>query len=137
MDVLRFLLDANFFLEWMLGQERADDVQALLERVDPSVLAISDFSLFSIGIIHVRHGRLREYLTFLNQDIVEQGIQVMTLPLASHGVLIEAAETYRLDFDDAYQYALASLYGLRLVSFDHHFDRTDQGRLEPGRDTIS
>lgn len=131
-----FLLDANVILEWMLDQERAEDVQALFESVDPSALAISDFSLFSIGIIHARHGRLREYLTFLNQDVMEKGIQVMTLPLASHSLLVEAVEKYRFDFDDAYQYALASLYGLRLVSFDHHFDRIEEGRLEPGRDAI-
>ncbi len=131
-----FLLDTNIFLEWMLNRENAGHVQELLERADPSALAISDFSLFSIGIIHVKYGRYREYLTFLNQDIVKKGIQVMTLPLASHGILVEAAEKYRLDFDDAYQYALASLYGLRLVSFDRHFDRTDEGRLEPGRDVI-
>jgi hypothetical protein len=132
-----FLLDTNVFLEWMLDRERADDVQALLERIDPSDLAISDFSLFSIGIIYSRHGRFRDYLTFLDQDILEKGIRVTPLPLESHGIMVEAAERYRLDFDDAYQYALASLYGLRLVSFDHHFDRTDEGRLEPGRDAIS
>ena len=131
-----FLLDTNIFLEWMLNRERADDVQALLERVDPSELAISDFSLFSIGIIYARHGRFREYLTFLDRDILEKGIRVMPLPLESHGIMVEAAEKYRLDFDDAYQYALASLYGLRLVSFDHHFDRIEGGRLEPGRDAI-
>ena len=132
-----FLLDTTIFLEWMLDRERADDVQALLERVDPSVLAISDFSLFSIGIIYARHGRFREYLTFLDRDILEKGIRVMPLPLESYGIMVEAAEKYRLDFDDAYQYALAVLYGLRLVSFDHHFDRTDEGRLEPGRATLS
>ena len=132
-----FLLDTNVFLEWMLDRERADDVQALLDRVHPSDLAISDFSLFSIGIIYSRNGRVREYLAFLNQDILEKGIRVMPLPLESHGIMVDAAETYRLDFDDAYQYALASLYGLRLVSFDHHFDRTDEGRLEPGRDALS
>lgn len=132
-----FLLDTNVFLEWMLNREHADDVQALLDRVDPSDLAISDFSLFSIGIIYSRHGHFREYLTFLNRDIIEKGIRVMPLPLESHGIMIEAAGKYRLNFDDAYQYALAVLYGLRLVSFDHHFDRTDEGRLEPGRATLS
>lgn len=132
-----FLLDTNIFLEWMLNRERADDVQAMLDRIDPSELAISDFSLFSIGIIYSRHGRLSDYLTFLNRDILEKGIRVMPLPLENHGIMVDAAEKYGLDFDDAYQYALASLYGYRLVSFDHHFDRTDKGRLEPGRATLS
>ncbi len=132
-----FLLDTNIFLDGMLDRERADDVQAMLDRVDPSELAISDFSLFSIGIIYARHGRFREYLTFLDRDILEKGIRAMPLPLESHGIMVEAAERYRLDFDDAYQYALAVLYGLRLVGFDHHFDRTDEGRLEPERAALS
>ncbi len=45
--------------------------------------------------------------------------------------VMDAAEKYRLDFDDAYQYAIAERYGLTLVSFDADFDRTERGRLDP------
>ena len=42
-----------------------------------------------------------------------------------------AAQTFNLDFDDAYQYATAEHFDLAIVSFDADFDRTDRGRLTP------
>ena len=41
------------------------------------------------------------------------------------------AHRFRLDFDDAYQYAVAEKYGLAIVSFDADFDRTERGRRSP------
>ena len=38
---------------------------------------------------------------------------------------------FQLDFDDAYQYAVAEHYRLSLVSFDRDFDRTKNKRVEP------
>lgn len=38
---------------------------------------------------------------------------------------------YGLDFDDAYQYAVAEKHNLTLVSFDKDFDRTERGRKTP------
>lgn len=37
----------------------------------------------------------------------------------------------RLDYDDAYQYALAERYDLQLISFDAAFERTERGRQTP------
>jgi predicted nucleic acid-binding protein len=39
-------------------------------------------------------------------------------------LVTEAAKEYKLDFDDAYQYASAGKFGLIVVSFDSDFDRT-------------
>jgi len=36
-----------------------------------------------------------------------------------------------LDFDDAYQYAVAARYELTLISFDSDFQRTDKGHKTP------
>ena len=55
-----FLLETSVLLEWVLDRERADDVQALLDTVDPSLIEISDLSLCFIGIICARYGRGRE-----------------------------------------------------------------------------
>jgi len=41
-------------------------------------------------------------------------------------------EHFNLDFDDAYQYAIAEKYDLTIVSFDRDFDRTERGRKTPG-----
>ena len=45
--------------------------------------------------------------------------------------LIGAANDYRLDFDDAYQYVAAERNGVPLVSFDGDFESTELGRLTP------
>ncbi len=45
--------------------------------------------------------------------------------------LSKFAESYNLDFDDAYQYTIAENYDLQLVSFDTDFDRTERGRVTP------
>ena len=44
---------------------------------------------------------------------------------------VEHAAAFNLDFDDAYQYAVAEKYDLTIVSFDKDFDRTTRGRREP------
>jgi predicted nucleic acid-binding protein len=49
-----FLVDTNIFLEVMLGQEKAAEVKDFFNRADFSSLFVSDFSLFSIGIIYFR-----------------------------------------------------------------------------------
>ena len=49
--------------------------------------------------------------------------------------VIRAIERFNLDFDDAYQYRLAELYNLRIVSFDSDFDKTERGRVTP-RDAL-
>jgi len=43
-------------------------------------------------------------------------------------MLANIAVQYRLDFDDAYHYAVAEYFDL---SFDSDFDRTPKGRISP------
>jgi predicted nucleic acid-binding protein len=38
---------------------------------------------------------------------------------------------FGIDFDNAYQYAVAEKYGLIIISFDSDFDRTELGRKTP------
>lgn len=38
---------------------------------------------------------------------------------------------FNLDFDDAYQYAIAEKFNLIIVSFDSDFNRTERGRKTP------
>jgi predicted nucleic acid-binding protein len=45
--------------------------------------------------------------------------------------VIQASRRFKLDYDDAYQYALAEKYNLILVSFDGDFDRTKRGKATP------
>ena len=45
--------------------------------------------------------------------------------------VVDTIDRFKLDFDDAYQYAAAKLNELQIVSFDRDFDRTDRGRKHP------
>jgi len=47
--------------------------------------------------------------------------------------VISASQEFGLDFDDAYQYAIAGRHDLVLVSFDTDFRRTDRGCKTPSQ----
>ncbi len=124
-----FLVDTNVFLEVFLEQQRAEESREFLLNAPAGSLYISDFSLYSIGIILVRRHLSETFRLFL-QD-VQAGLRLVRLNLDELDVLPEVAQNLKLDFDDAYQYVLAERRGLRLVSFDADFDSTPLGRVTP------
>lgn len=67
------------------------------------------------------------------EDVVGRlGVSVLHLDPGNLSSVITAAQQYALDFDDAYQYAVAEKYDLTIVSYDRDFDRTLRGRTTPG-----
>lgn len=126
-----FLIDTNFWLELLLDQEKADQVRIFLERIDASRLAISEFSLYSIGIILVRLNKNDLFLDFMNDTIEESGVKIIRIGLSDLKEAVTATTKFKLDFDDAYQYVAGSNYDYILVSFDSDFDATDRGRKTP------
>lgn len=60
---LMVLIDTNVWLELLLDQEKAEQVRSLFQRIDASLMAISEFSLYSIGIILIR---LKKYLIWIS-----------------------------------------------------------------------
>jgi predicted nucleic acid-binding protein len=123
-----YLLDTNIFLEFLLNQEKADDVQRLLLEVPPEHLHLSEFTLDSIGVILFRRDMHAVFLKAIDDLILVGGLQLMRLCPDDLQKLIQAAREFGLDYDDAYQYALAEKYNLILVSLDSDFDRTKRGR---------
>ena len=124
-----FLVDTNVFLEVLMEQQQAEEARKFLLNAPADSLHISDFSLYSIGIILVRRHLSETFRLFL-QD-VEAGMHLVRLNLAELDILPEVAQNLNLDFDDAYQYVLAERQGLHLVSFDADFDGTPLGRVTP------
>jgi hypothetical protein len=51
--------------------------------------------------------------------------------LIGTNIVLEIANRFHLDFDDAYQYAVAEKHDLQIVSFDTDFYRTERGRKTP------
>ena len=131
-----YLLDTNIFLEYILRRSRVEEVKDFFRRVDLSTLHISDFSLHTIGVIYLREHKSREFLTFVNEDIIASGIRIIGVNPDNFSKITGSADQFHLDFDDAYQYAVAEQNRLSIVSFDKDFDRTEKGRMEP-KDLIS
>jgi len=45
--------------------------------------------------------------------------------------VVAIVQKYNLDFDDAYQLAIAQKYGLTIVTFDNDFDTFGVGKVSP------
>ena len=125
-----YLADTNIFLEALLGQDKKEDVQSFLQNIDLSTIFITDLSLHSIGIILYRLRNFALFSSFLD-DIIVDGVGILSLPPEDLKTLELTADKFNLDFDDAYQYAVAAKYGMQLISFDTDFDRTERKRKEP------
>ena len=68
---------------------------------------------------------------FLSDTVLNGGVTVTSVLAAELTALVNVAQRFNLDFDDAYQYIAAEKYSLILVSFDSDFDRTERKRKTP------
>lgn len=128
---MTYLVDASVWLETLLKQAAAAEADAFLRVTPGNELAISQFAVYSIGIILTRRGFGDLYALFLRDLIVASGVAVLALSLDELADHPAQCARLGLDFDDAYQYRTAEASGLTLVSFDAHFDRTPRGRKAP------
>lgn len=126
-----YLIDTNIFLEYILRRSQVQQVKDFFYRAALSTLHVTDFSLHTLGVIYLREQKSREFLTFINEDIIASGIHILSIEPENFSKITDAAGHFHLDFDDAYQYAVAEQHNLSIVSFDRDFDRTEKGRLEP------
>ena len=59
------------------------------------------------------------------------GLRILSLLPEYLPELAQASDSYGLDFDDAYQYALAKSQNLTLLSYDNDFNKTPEKRVTP------
>jgi len=128
---VRLLIDTNIVLELLLGQSRSAEAQGLMAKTAEHDLFISDFALHSIGLLLVRQGKLSAFGQFVSDIVVNAGMQVISVPAEEIDSVLAAVSRFQLDFDDAYQYAIAQKHDLTIVSCDADFDRTTRGRRLP------
>jgi hypothetical protein len=126
-----YLLDTNIFLELLLNQKESGSVRALLSTKNPEELGISDLAFHSIGIILYQKNAQHLFSDFIEDLFGDGGIIVFALGSDDMKRLEHVSLSFRLDFDDAYQYVVAEKFDLALVSFDADFDRTDRKRPTP------
>jgi hypothetical protein len=126
-----YLLDSNLFLELLLDHDKADAVERFLRTRPREELYISEFSLYSVGIVLFRRKQFEIFAGFLNDLVVKGGVGLLRLSVEDMGEMAAVARRFNLDFDDAYQYVVAEKHGLEIISFDADFDRTERGRKTP------
>jgi predicted nucleic acid-binding protein len=126
-----YLLDTNIALELLLDQEKADEVERFLRNTSPESLHLSEFALYSLGIVLLRRKMHDTFLQSVDDLLVTGGIRLVRLGVEDMQDIVRASRRFNLDFDDAYQYVAAEKYNLALVSFDSDFDRTERGKITP------
>ena len=130
---MKYLLDTNIWLEVLLDQAQAESARRLIAATSPVDLYMTDFTLHSIGVILTRIKRLATLHAFVADLSTSPAVSLVRLPFEQVALLPAVSQRFKLDFDDAYQYAAARIEGLQLVSFDADFDRTDLVRRTPGQ----
>jgi predicted nucleic acid-binding protein len=70
-------------------------------------------------------------LTIFLEYLFKSEISIARLSLKDMKQLVLIKQKFNLDFNDAYQYAVAEKFDLIIVSFDSDFDKTYLGRKTP------
>jgi predicted nucleic acid-binding protein len=122
-----FLADTNVFLEILLGQDKEEKCKRFLNKHIQNIF-ITDFSLHSIGVILLRQQQGEIYRKFV-ADILPQ-VQVLSLPISKYSEVVDIYKSFKLDFDDAYQFLVAKEFDLEVVTMDSDFKRAKQIKVQ-------
>jgi len=118
-----YLLDTNIFLEILLNQDKSKACELFIND-NRGNLAISDFSLHSIGVILLRNNKHDVFSSFA-ADIFEK-IMIFSLPVNMYSTLPEYSKKTGLDFDDTYQCLVAKYYQLSIFTMDRDFEKAPE-----------
>lgn len=126
-----YLIDTNIFLELLLEQKKADEVARFLKEIPLTTINLSEFAFNSMGLFFLNRKRAELFLKFVDDVLLNGEIKILKLEAGDMKLLIQNAQKFQLDFDDAYQYTVAQKHDLTLVSFDKDFDKTKLKRKTP------
>ncbi|MCX6266660.1 MAG: PIN domain-containing protein [Bacteroidetes bacterium] len=115
-----FLFDTNIFLEVLLGQEKKDACKRLLLDFTGTIF-LSEFSVHSCGVILFKQKKFSIFDSFM-ADISNNGT-IISLSKIRYPHLSVIAQKYQLDFDDAFQTAIAIEHNLGIMTIDRDFKK--------------
>jgi uncharacterized protein len=128
-----YLLDTNIWLERLLGQPKANQVELLLGMIQSDELFITDFAFHSLCVILIRLRKQQALIDFAQDLFIDGDVSLVSIPPDQTPELVRVMKRYKLDFDDAYQYLAAKLHGLTLVTFDKDLKRRPLGGRTPAQ----
>ena len=120
---MSFLVDTNIFLEILLNRPGRSKCEAFLQQ-HAGNLAMTDFSLHSIGVIAFRQRREKIFSDFLADTF--PNVVLLHLDRVGYPAVARARQKFGLDFDDAYQFTVAQAHGLAFATQDKDFERVKQ-----------
>ncbi len=80
-----YLLDTSIIAELLLDQERADEVERFLRNTPPASLHLSEFALYSLGIVLLRRKMHDTFLRMVDDLLLTGGIQLARLGVLAKG----------------------------------------------------
>ena len=102
-----YLLDTNIFLEILLAQKKKEICKKFITD-NTGNCALSDFSIYSIGITLFRSNRFEDYYDFFSD--VSSMMTILALPDSQHLEMTTSGKKLKFDFDDSYQYQTSNLF---------------------------
>jgi len=117
---MNYLVDTNIFLKILLNQTGRKKCEAFLQG-EKGAAWISDFTLHSIGVLLFRQKRPELFDKFAADTLPQ--FAILSLSEAGYSKLAEVNTRHGLDFDDAYQFAVARENNLAIATQDKDFQR--------------
>ena len=117
---MNYLVDTNIFLEILLGQAGRKKCEAFLQG-EKGAAWISDFTLHSLGVLLFRQKRPELFDRFVADTLPQ--FTILSLSEAGYSQLAAVNTRHGLDFDDAYQFAVARENNLAIATQDKDFQR--------------
>ena len=117
---MNYLVDTNVFLEILLNQTGRKKCEAFLQD-EKGAAWISDFTLHSIGVLLFRQKRSELFDQFAADTLPQ--FTILSLSEAGYSKLADVNTRHDLDFDDAYQFAVAQENNLTIATQDKDFQR--------------
>ncbi len=128
-----FLIDTNCWMQLARQRPHFAEVRQMLMEIPPDQFLITDFTVHGIGVLFRRFNMIEDFTDFLKRASIGSLIAIVQVPWRNLEQVQEACVDHGVDFDDAYQYVAAKLFGARIVSLDDDYDRTPNGRLTPAQ----
>jgi uncharacterized protein len=115
-----YLVDTNVFLEILLNQSGRRKCETFLQD-EQGAAWISDFTLHSIGVLLFRQKRPDLFDKFAADTLPQ--FTILSLSESGYSKLTAFNTLHSLDFDDAYQFAVAEENHLAIATQDNDFQR--------------
>src|SRR5262245_32488793 len=103
---VRYLIDTNIFVEFLLDQERADESLRIMELIEHGKLEayVTSFALHSIAVILDQRKEIDLLEKFLDRVIQAKGLQVYQTEPIEEKTINTLIRSIKLDFDDTLHY---------------------------------